>query len=235
MDCLVTLNVGNYMCETAHNSLIAAADRWQVDYVEVTTPVKEGINVCYSKPALLHRLGHYERVAYFDADILIRDDAPNPFLDQEIDMFYAVRDISESRYTADSTIAEAIRNEAHIPWYHRVEERFGLGLQLESFCENFFNAGVLFFSPQASEDILAPIVEEIGKLTPELAATGRYEQAMMNYFAQASGRLRLIDERWNYLSPPVENGSMHTWVYHFTGYKGHLIKNRINGFPWRCS
>ena len=171
MDCLVTLNLGGYLCENARASFLAAAGRWQVDYVEVTTSINPDINPCYTKPALLHRLKHYDLVAYFDADILIRDDAPNPFLEFDDELFYAVRDISAIRYSTHSMIAQIIRNEAHIPWFHRVEERFKRGLELRSFCENFFNAGVLFCSPRKAEDILGPIVEETGRLTPDLASS----------------------------------------------------------------
>src|ERR1043166_1236930 len=109
MDCVVTLNIGDYLCENARQSFLAATERWGGDYVEVTASFREYLNPCFTKPTLFQRLYCYERIAYFDADMLIRGDAPNPFRLFRGNGLYAVKDLSDTRFPAGSAVNDIIQ------------------------------------------------------------------------------------------------------------------------------
>lgn len=233
MNSLVTLNLDGYLCENARQSFLAACSRWQVDYVEVTTAYRKDLHPCYTKPTLFHRLTSYSRIAYFDADMLIRSDAPNPFALFPEDRFYAVKDVSDVRFGPDSSIRKAVREEVHAPWHSVLESEFGLGISSDTFLQNFFNAGFMLCSPDSFREVFGFIVRNIPAKDSPFAHTGRYEQALVNYAVMASGRLTHIDEAWNYLSPDVMDPRMNAWVYHFTGINSAVLRPAIKDFRWQ--
>jgi hypothetical protein len=75
---LVVLNLNDFMPAIARESMTAAAARWGVEYVEVTEPVAD-VHHFWQKTYLPLTLTRFERVAVFDADILIRSDCPSLF------------------------------------------------------------------------------------------------------------------------------------------------------------
>jgi hypothetical protein len=92
----------------------------------------------------------------------------------------------------------------------------------------------MFCSPNKCRDILDPILAEIARPDYRYREEGRFEQAMLNYFAQASGKLELVDHTWNFIRPELENEQpMHKWVYHFTGHDSEAVKHRVKDFDWR--
>jgi hypothetical protein len=232
MKCLVTLNLNRYLSDNARASFLSASTRWRVDYVEVTTAFRDGVHPCYTKPTLFHRLTSYSRIAYFDADMLIRSDAPNPFELFSDDKFYAVKDISDVRFAPDSPIRNAIQAEAHAPWHPVIESQLGLCIPLSFFLQNFFNAGFMLCSPNSFRETFELIVKNIPSSNSSFAHTGRYEQALVNYAVMSSKRLVLVDEAWNYIGPDISDGRMNAWVYHFTGIDSAAVKPAISSFRW---
>ena len=234
MDALATLNLNGYLCSNVRASFLAASQRWGVDYVEVVTPYRMDLNPCYTKPTLFARLFSYSRLAYFDADMLIRSDAPSPFAAMSTTSLSAVKDISESRFPPGSRVRDEIQNEAHRPWYRVLENHFKLGVKESLFIDGFFNAGFLLASPKYCERLFAFVKENIPREGSPYVLEGRYEQALINYAARAMGSVDLVDETWNYIAPDLSSGWMEKWVYHFTGINSAELKPRLGTFAWIC-
>jgi hypothetical protein len=232
MDGLVTLNLGEYLCGNARASMIAAAKRWHADYVEILSPFRADLNPCYTKLSAFNRLTSYGRIAYFDADMLIRADAPSPFDLLGENRLVAVKDISDARFPEGSPIRDAIQAEAHIPWHGVMESLLRRGTSLEAYLSTFFNAGFLVYSPPRCRSIFEVAFSLIPEQRSRFAGIGRYEQALLNYLACGQEGVALVSEEWNYLCPDLSSGRMDHWVYHFTGLNSKHIKPAIHSFPW---
>ena len=80
MDAVCVLNIGNFLPAKCRESFQAAAERWQVEYVEITEPLGK----CHHfwQKAIIPLSCHaarFERVLQLDADMLVADDCPSPF------------------------------------------------------------------------------------------------------------------------------------------------------------
>jgi hypothetical protein len=79
MKALAVLNVGGQSIHPkSRESFEAAAARWGVEFVELRGRLAP-VHIFWQKAFAPVRLADYERVLQLDADMLIRDDAPDPF------------------------------------------------------------------------------------------------------------------------------------------------------------
>lgn len=82
---LVTLDIGNYLCEATVQSFQAAADRWGVAFVRIQQPLLadgRAVHHFWQKaliPFAPSIVDTFQRVLFLDGDMLVRSDCPNPF------------------------------------------------------------------------------------------------------------------------------------------------------------
>src|ERR1051326_8458367 len=185
MNCVVTINVGNYLSSNARSSFRAASRRWHADYVEVSYNQFPQLNPCYLKSPIMTRLQHYARIAFFDGDMLIRDDAPNVFgiFDDPLKI-YAVKDISDNRLSTPAEMRYDIIAWVRAPYYEPARKLLGGRVDYESYVTRFINGGFFVCSPQLHSSLfgcLNSILHLIGK---EFVKNGHFEQALLNYALQ---------------------------------------------------
>ncbi len=94
---IVVLNINNVLCDNARNSMMDACKRWKCGFYEINENLVEKQNICFNKIVGIKKFytnnKDIDRILYLDADILIREDTPNPFeLFNDINKVYAVRD-----------------------------------------------------------------------------------------------------------------------------------------------
>lgn len=236
MNCLLVLNTGGVMCENSRHSFTDAAKRWGCDYVEATVNRFPWLDPTFSKCAAISCLHGYDRVAYYDSDILIRSDAPSVFDEHnDHEAFYAVADIAAPKphlpQDAWPTLVEEVRGKYH----PMLQAATGATIPKQLFIDRFFNAGFFILSPSCHEDVLTFFSDHnIGESHPH-RRNGHYEQALFNFAVQLlhSDRLVLCDETWNYIDPNVATGTMDHYVYHFTGISKGQIRPALAGMNWR--
>ncbi|GAB6188122.1 glycosyltransferase [Thermopirellula anaerolimosa] len=132
---VVTLNLyGDGMPHNLRESQRAAAERWGAEYVEITRPLFGWREPYWEKLNLDKHAVAYERVVYFDRDVVVRADCPN--------LFECV--------PAEAIGAVSSEQEGHNLLHHVVPKMQPLcdllGVPLD-FSHEYINSGVLVFSP----------------------------------------------------------------------------------------
>ena len=199
MNCIFTVNTDNFMCDNARSSFIAASIRWGVDYVEVRDRTFTDRYPGYLKAqAARYRISGYDRVAYWDSDCVIREDAPNVFdALPNRELFYVVRDLEESwSVNTESLLAECTR--------------LGINCPVEK--DTFFNAGFFLCSPGLWKNLFSYVIHQ----SPN-DHRGPPEQAMLNIAAAiyGDGNISYTDRTWNDCGDWGQ--PMRSYVYHFAG------------------
>lgn len=238
MDALITLNVGNFISQNARSSMLAAAARWQVDFVEVTHSTHPRLHPAYQKCSVLSRLRHYERVVLLDGDILIRDDAPNCFQEfTDGSKLYAVSDLAACRphslcaFRFD--VIEAVRTR-YFPLLQAISCE---PVSMEEYVNSFVNTGLLLCKPERFLCAFRFVLDHLPTPSDPLAQNAHFEQAMFNFAVQAFYRdsLVIIPEEWNYIEPDIRLERMSHFVWHFTGPSPCELRSVIGRFPWTRS
>jgi lipopolysaccharide biosynthesis glycosyltransferase len=235
MNCVMVLNAGEYMSANARASIRCAARRWKADYVEVQQNPLPHLHPCFSKATTLLRLGHYSRIAYFDADMLIRGDAPSCFETfPEAESFYAVSDISVQRIHLHKGLGFNIINWVRQPYYSPAKSALNSSVSYERYAGIFFNGGFFICNPRFHRALFHQIEASLPQPGHCLCQNAHYEQALLNLAVQtiAADTLVLVDETWNYIDPDISKPLMNHYVYHFTGANHKILKPAITGFPW---
>jgi hypothetical protein len=232
-----TVNINNHFSENARKSLSHAADRWKCDFMEIRTIFDERLYPSFAKICSFEKLEGYERCAYFDSDMLIHIDTPNPFeVFEDKKKFVAVLDIHPKKHDHNSEQWIAVKNNNQDFYWHILENQFGWGVPRERFLDNFFNSGFYMMSPKHHKAIFKAISQAL-PLTDgreNFCFSAHYEQALFNYIVQAyrKDELTLVDESWNRLEPPIDLPRMSDYVWHFTGHNFWKIKHTIKDYDW---
>lgn len=235
-----TVNINNHMSSNARESISHAADRWGCDYLEIRTIFDERLYPSFAKITSFEKIEGYERAVYFDSDMLVHIDAPNPFeVFQNKQKFYATLDIHPTRYDSDSDIWKNVKFNNQDFYHNVLESQIGWGVSKETFLNKFFNSGFFLYSTKRHKAIFKAISQALplsgGR--ESFAFSAHYEQALFNYIVQSirPNDLEIVEESWNYLEPPIELPKMNAYVWHFTGYNFWKIKETIKEYNWRSA
>lgn len=212
---LLTLNLGNWLCDNARESHEAAAKRWRCDYLMATEAYLPDHAPSFNKfPYLADKA--WDEICYLDADILVRSNAPSPFPLRGGAKVAAVRDIQAHH---PKEMQELVLANVHKCYHQQV-----------GYYDTPFNSGFLVIRP--SSMFARFYLQEVVELKPELARNGHYEQALFNSW-MAGGGLVLLPDTWNLIFPPVEDPVMHAFCYHFTGMGFDGRRDLLKTYNWR--
>jgi lipopolysaccharide biosynthesis glycosyltransferase len=233
-----TVNINNHMSSNARESISDAADRWGCDYLEIRTIFDTRLYPSFAKICSFEKIEGYERAVYFDSDMLIHIDTPNPFeVFSDESKFYATLDIHPHRYKIDDEIWSNVKNDNQEYYYNILEQQFGWNISKEIFLDNFFNSGFFLYSSKRHKSIFKAISQALPLIDGRevFSFSAHYEQALFNYIVQGMrpNDLTIVDESWNYLEPPINEPKMNSYVWHFTGYNFWKIKDSIKDYDWR--
>jgi hypothetical protein len=217
-----TVNINNHLSDNARQSLSHAADRWNCDFLEVRTIFDNRLYPSFAKICSFEKIEGYDRCAYFDSDMLIHIEAPNPFeVFQDKSKFIAVLDIHPQNHDHNSEQWITVKNNVQEHYWHILEEQFGWGVPKNRFLDNFFNSGFYMISPKHHKTIFKAISQAL-PLTDVVQAYRREE-------------LLLADEKWNRLEPLINSPRMNDYVWHFTGFNFWKIKDTVKDYDWKST
>lgn len=207
MDCLVTINVGNFISETVRKHFNSACERWHCDYSELTHPY-----LCNypgsAKLFMAEKLVGYDNLLYVDGDAIIENDAPNPFdLCVEENVIYAVTDLQAGN-----------PNDSWREWVYNKPLRTVLKSHPELIQHpeaQAFNAGVLLFKPTL---LVLSMYHRIRNAFPEQWC-GYQEQALENLFAYNTPELRVefLPLKWNHMVIEQTSDTVGNYISHYGG------------------
>lgn len=197
---LVTHNVGNFLHDQVRQSLKSAATRWDAEYLEVLKPLGDAIDPLGSK-LQMHRLPIEDgaHVLHVDGDVLIRDDAPEPYT-LACNSFGGVPNWQGTTDDVETWDVCAAR----------------INRTLEYGRDRYISGG-LYLWTKGKHDVVFEVASSIAlKDHP-----GCYEQAAVSVAIEATHTpLTLFDWTWCRVGPSVWHGNdMHDYVYHFARYK----------------
>jgi hypothetical protein len=235
MNYLVTLNIGNVLTDNARESMLVAARRWGCGFYEITQNRVGSGHVCFNKYWGISDLRNdpqVGRVFYLDADVLIRNDAPNPFdTFPDFDGVYAVLD---AQYLRPKDDVDAWRNEIVAPFLRQVHAAcfwpmVNLAHDIATAQDWFVGAGAFILHPDSPIDVIGQMVFD----TPDETVHGWYEQALWNYILRHGAKVVLMNPTWDRVQPDVSTGKMQDYVYHFTGPRDHAkLKALVATYDW---
>jgi len=233
---LVTLNIGNYLCDNSRESMLAACSRWNCSFHEITENLIGDQDVCFNKYVGIKKLietSAVDSVFYCDADVLIRSDTPNPFaLFTDETKVYAVRD---AHYFAEPISLQNIiswHRDISDTWLRMVHMRLQYPIDIENWVQtswDWFTIAATFLLHKYNFPILNEFVERI----PKEHVNGRMEQATWNYILKNRNCVQLIDPEWSTLEPDLSTGKMLQYVYHFTGPSKNKLRAAMPTFSWK--
>ena len=218
---------------------MAAATRWGCDYLEITTIFDTRLYPSFAKVTSIEKILTYDRAVYFDSDMLIHIDAPNPFtrLDDP-KKFYAALDIHPQNHDHNSEHYRTVKDNVQDYYWHILEAHFGWQVPQRRYLDNFFNSGFFVCTPKRHKTIFRAIEAALPLAAGReaFAWSAHYEQALFNYTLQAyrPNDLVLVEETWNRLEPLVDEPRMTDYVWHFTGFNFHVRKHTIVDYDWRA-
>jgi lipopolysaccharide biosynthesis glycosyltransferase len=233
-----TVNINNHMSENARQSISEAADRWGCDFLEIKTIFNTSLYPSFAKTCSFDKIEGYERAVYFDSDMLIHIDAPNPFeVFQDTQKFVAVLDIHPQNHDHNSIMWRTVKGDVQERYWHILEQQFSWGVSKERFLDHFFNSGFFIINTKRHKTIFKAM-ENALPLTEDridFVYSAHYEQALFNYVVQAFrfNDLYLAEETWNRLEPLIEEPRMTDYVWHFTGFNFWVNKHTIKEYNWR--
>lgn len=218
---LLTVNVNGHLTENSRASMLAAAERWNCQFVEVTEPAIPDSLQC---PPQFYKLRSWDftdadDIFLVDADTIIRIDTPSPF-DDLPDVFCACIN-KQSHLGMHLTAAKIIEKEE----FRRI---YQAGFDQVDFAfDKFINSGVWKANREKHKDVF-DYAYEVGLTTGTL---GWWDQAALNYsLACRQTKIYLANITWNYCMPSLW-GKMSHYIYHFAG-----MPERLNILPqvnWR--
>jgi hypothetical protein len=217
----------DFMSQNQRDSFVAAAERWNVPYIEITEMPK-GLEWTYPCFIKLHwpDLCDADRVLVVDADAIIRADAPNPFeIFRNPHPFYAVQNDWPYFYTVgynprdDYLIANSeinLINKAH---------PLDRTLDFQYITENFFNAGVCLESRHHTD-----LLKYAWKISQDVPL-GWWDQIPLNLAVYTYlGNYREMGLTWNHRLP-INLNKMEGYIVHMAGDPSRY--ERLKTVNWR--
>lgn len=234
--------------DQSSESIRFAAHRWGVNYLELFTENKNGLNKSLKDfiPNRFHCFNdflNYDKILILDPDIIINKNCPNIFdeLDDETDLA-VVKDGNPGRFKNNiyESIVDYISNLGV-----EIFEKYIKNFEKKRYRENYFNNGVFLFKPKK-------ILHKINELEEFI----KTDKDFMNFFDKKKGnylclqnslnailtfsdiKIKYLDNTWNWIAPDSvqENGMflgpMIPNIYHFCGTN--LAKGKLKDYDrWK--
>ncbi len=204
---VVTINLGDFLCENSRSSFQAAAKRWDAEYVEFKEKdMVAGLHIFFHKFLVFHVSGA-DRVLYIDSDAIIRGDAPSPFDLCPPEKMGVVFNQKMPRLGSKDR-----ETSADLEGWSLIEERLGKKLKMTG---PYFNAGFMILTRKHHEKVLHRTHEIIKKYNIKMSHT---DQTFFNFAARETGAvLHFMDYAWNDMHPHSHShwDYMESYVYHF--------------------
>ena len=236
MNCVFVINTRQYLCNNARDSILSACARWNADYHELCEESLSNYHPSFMKFSTALRLKFYSRVAYFDADMLIRSDAPSCFENfPDPARIYAVRDIELFREWVPQHLRSNFIQSVRAPYHRPLCDNLKCELNYQQYLDNFFNTGFFLCSPARHERLFEFLASHLPDSDTHYRGNAHYEQALFNYAVQlmTPNELEFVDETWNFIDPNLETRRMEKFVYHFTGAMLPRLRPQLKDFRWR--
>jgi alpha-N-acetylglucosamine transferase len=227
---LLTINVNNnvFLDQNTRESFQAAAERWNCDYIEYTTPpeVYRNLHPVFLKLKSLEICNH-DRIFLIDADAIIRADAPNIFDLTDPKLFYAVKNdwpyFKTVGYNSDidEILAQSEIRRIRDKKITRSDMDYGV------IARNFFNAGVQVFSREHHSEA----INLANYLYEGVDNLNWWDQMPINLAVYSIlGGYQELGLTWNKRFPQNLE-KMDGYVYHFAGDPGRYEK--LKHVNWR--
>ena len=197
MNTIIVTNTGNFWSPNARYSVMDAASRWNATVTEITEVA------CIFRDKFKRHDINADRVLHLDADIVIRQDCPDPFEIVSPTMFGAV-----SNYQDDERLAERLEMDGHA-WSWLCQH---LGRKDFSVSEAI-NGGFLMWTPE----IHAPIIKQLDTLLPDKMPCLAEQAAWSWAFRDC---LHLLPHSFNRVGRSVWTSThcMTSYVYHWANW-----------------
>jgi hypothetical protein len=216
---------GGTVPDVCRDSFQAAASRWGCEYVELTTPHREGATSAYTEKLwLAEHTKQFDQVVYLDGyDVIVRADCPNLFDLVRVCDFGAV-----PGFQPDHDWRSTIK--AHLGKLFDVSGTDGdtvkLGIPFDAGTDHF-NSGVMIFSPAVHQSIF----EDARRLAA--ATTDRHwsvvDEGVISLAAIRSGittkRLPMTFNRVGGAWKAEKRKTMQSYIQHYCG--NHSVRGEI--------
>lgn len=229
---LVTIDINNFQRENSKDSMRSASERWGADFVAHTTNLcGDSFGFTFNKAYLDFISSGYDQIAFFDADCIIRSDAPTPFTLIIPEKIRAVQNGNDRIGNYENTLNQHIYNLLRINQQQQMIQHINRP-------EVYFNTGFIL----SDITTLRRLCHLVRTILPELSYdrfNPIYEQALFNYAARClqpdldNPIFEYAEECWNYMYPS-EMQRQTEWVYHISND----VSNRnevIDKLQWRIS
>ncbi len=205
---VVTVNMGDFLCQNARQSFMRAASRWGAEYLEIDE--SNGVPGVHPYSQKLHALdlAGADRIFLIDADAIIRSDAPSPFDLVPPETIGAVKDINPA--FSNNEEIEAIEKRE----WDEINHAFSKSLPMPV---DYFNSGALV----ATARYHAPVWERAQDINKIANIDWIFsDQSQLNYAARELGvPITRLGYTWNRTRPELFGhwDGMEEYVYHFAG------------------
>jgi len=211
---LITIDINNFQTENSEESMKSAASRWGADFV-VSSDLFFGdaFGFTFNKAYLDFIATGYDQVVFFDADCIIRSDAPTPFTLIIPEKIRAVKNGNERIGNYQNTLNQHTYNLLRINQQQQM-------LQEIHRPDVYFNTGFIL----SEVSTLRRLCHIVRTILPELnydRFNPIYEQALFNYAARCISPnldnpfFEYAEECWNYMYPS-DLQRQTEWVYHIS-------------------
>lgn len=211
---LITIDINNFQTENSKESMKSAASRWGADFVVSSNLfLGDAFGFTFNKAYLDFISTGYDQVAFFDADCIIRSDAPTPFTLIIPEKIKAVKNGNERIGNYQNTLNQHTYNLLRINQQQQMLEQIHRP-------DVYFNTGFIL----SDVSTLRRLCHIVRTILPELnydRFNPIYEQALFNYAARCISPnldnpfFEYAEECWNYMYPS-DLQRQTEWVYHIS-------------------
>ena len=224
MNALVTLNLNSFMPSKVRDSFQAAAQRWDVAYVEITTPLAP-IHHFWQKAIipLSQGVAGFDRVLQLDCDMLVGSDCPSPF-----DLVPATNVGVVSRCQHRNRVPR-MQFESRKPGWARE-----MGLTPYAHPWQHLNAGFIMYGPQQHAALLAAW-QAAGRRCKWSDSCTVPEQFALSCLLQSMNvPVTWLPASFNTLRARLRPaGPMQTYIYHYNGPRGRNLEAAVGRHQWK--
>lgn len=210
---------GDHWRPNARLSIAAIAERWGIPVIELVEPI--GNDDGYGQKLWLDKhCEQFDRVVWFDRDILVRYDCPSLF---EI--------VKEGAFGCTSS--------HQLPWHIREDGKLLAPLFQKSgetydFTVDHLNTGVMVFEPEQHAELFG----DARTSSKSEGALPFYDEPWLSLAAKKSRRRQLLDKSFNRCG--VANledftPKMSDFIWHFCGIKSDEVNSQIDTTLWQVS
>jgi len=206
---VAVLNVHNDgLPHNFRESMRHAADRWGADFVEIRNPIVPWFDVWWEKLNLDRHLYMYERVVFFDRDVVVSQRCPNLFEVVPVHCFGVVPSEQEGH-----SFLPAIRD--YMDPLCKL-----LNVEMD-YTNDYFNSGVMIFSPPRHRVVfelaraLHPMVKRGGWITTDQGLISLALKALNISIHRLPPTFNRVGQKlWERWQPEMDD-----YIWHFCGPK----------------